>query len=318
MDQETHQKLQKIFENLSEDKGGIDGVHFARLGKHIGKVLAMNSCARRLPVTVYDLVFAEIKPRGQRRIDFNDFMIGLDHLANRYAITIEEIINVVCSCVVEEPLDRSQKLAPKTLVGPERFFYDRNTYTGTHAYRQVMSGKEEEIPSGRVIDLSEIVNRERSSLPASCIIPRTPVPIHRVPDRTPQSVTVTSPGLGFRGSPATNTPSKGPERFYYDKTTYTGTHRFATPIKASPGILEDSPKEASARVITRRRFHDESELSQPTTAPVSGQPSPSPQMLISNIYPSYKPVEALNYTFAIPVEDYFTTFLRTSTDQAEM
>jgi len=301
MDEGTHKRLCYVFDNMSDARGALDGFQFSRLGKQVGKFLTANSKGRKLPVTVYDLIFAEVKPRGQRRIDFNGFMICLDHLAQRHGLSIEDVIDAVCNVFPEGSFDRSTVAPRRSLVGPERFFYDRSTYTGTHAYREVMHGKDEETPSGRVIDLSEIVNREKPLVSASAV-PRTPVPIHRVPVQTPQSVNVTSPGLGF-GS----TPSKGPERFYYDKTTYTGTHRFTTPIKASPGILEESPVNQMNRpspAVTRRRFHDDHDFSQPTTAPVSGQPTPAPQLLVP--YHSYKP----GPVFAMPVEDYFSSFLR--------
>lgn len=312
MDANTHKKLCDIFDHISGNRGYIDGSQFSRLGKQVGKVLASNSKNRKLSATVYDLVFAEVKPRGQRRVDFNGFMICLDHLSQRHGVQIEEIIEAVCAVFPDGSLDRSTTIPRRSLVGPERFFYDRNTYTGTHAYREVMHGKDEETPSGRVIDLSEIVNREKP-LASVSTVPRTPVPIHRVPGQTPQSVNVTSPGLGI-----SSTPSKGPERFYYDKTTYTGTHRFATPIKASPGILEESPVGPTSRAspaVARRRFHDDQDFSQPTTAPVSGQPTPAPQLLAPSMYSSYK----AGQLYAIPVEDYFTSFLRQSTiedDQA--
>ena len=313
MDADTHKKLCEIFEHISENRGSIDGTNFARLGKQVGKVLALNSNSRRLSATVYDLIFAEVKPRGQRRVDFNGFMICLDHLAQRHCVPIDQVIEAVCSVFPEGSLNRSSAVPRRSLVGPERFFYDRNTYTGTHAYREAMQGKDEETPSGRVIDLSEIVNREKPNTSAALTVPKTPVPIHRVPGQTPQSVNVTSPGLGLAA-----TPSKGPERFFYDKTTYTGTHRFTTPIKASPGILEESPVDMTKRVspaVTRRRFHDDQDFSQPTTAPVSGQPTPAPQLLAPNMYSSYK----AGQLYAIPVEDYFNSFLRRSTveDQEE-
>ena len=285
----------------------MDGFHFSRLGKQLSRILSQNSSVRRIPVTVYDLIFAEVKPRGQRRIDFNGFMICLDHLAQRFGISIELVIEAVCAAFPDDPADGSSGAPRRSLIGPERFFYDRNTYTGTHAYREVMNGKEEEISVGRVVDLSEIVNREKS-VTSSAGVPKTPLPIHRVPGQTPQSVIVNSPGLGLGFSPN----AKGPERFYYDKTTYTGTHRFTTPIKASPGILDESPMGPHSRPspgVVRKRFHDDHDISQPTTAPVSGLPSPAPQL---NMFASYKPVQVSNYMFGIPVEDYFTSFLRSS------
>lgn len=308
MDSSTHQKLCDVFEKHSE-RGFMDGFHFSRVGKQVSRTLASNSSARRIPVTVYDLIFAEVKPRGQRRIDFNGFMICLDHLAQRFGISIELIIEAVCYAFPEEPANGSTGAPRRSLVGPERFFYDRNTYTGTHAYREVMNGKEEESSVGRVVDLSEIVNREKS-VTSNSGVPRTPVPIHRVPGKTPQSVIVNSPGLGLGLTPH----SKGPERFYYDKTTYTGTHRFTTPIKASPGIVDESPvgpQTRSSPGVVRKRFHDDHDISQPTTAPVSGLPSPAPQL---NMLTSYKPVPVSNYMFGIPVDDYFSSFLRNSAD----
>ena len=181
-------------------------------------------------------------------------------------MSIEEVISALCSLDDDKsvPKDRFQS-------GPSRFFYDTSTYTGTAAHF------DPETSPNRVIDLSEFVNRENPQ-----------------PWTTPHSAR-------YRPPTADSTPNRGPARFFYDKTTYTGTHRQGS--DANTGRSTRMGDETNRMSIEGKNlFGTKLLLSEANTAvatpvPKSSLPIPNPSFIDQVMY-------------LPPVDSYFESFLR--------
>mmetsp|Transcript_30084 Transcript_30084/g.56435 ORF Transcript_30084/g.56435 Transcript_30084/m.56435 type:complete len:178 (+) Transcript_30084:70-603(+) len=143
----------------------------------------------------------------------------------------------------------------KVAAGPERFFYDKSTYTGTHAnggpervakgagsapdrsWKRPSKDLEEEMTHlARVTLLSQQGGRPPSPLRVGAGV-SAPSKVS-----TPRRGSVPAP-TGARpnskGRPGSKGPGTGrvvgPERFFYDKTTYTGTHTRGGPSSVAKG-----------------------------------------------------------------------------------
>ena len=92
--------------------------------------------------------------------------------------------------------------AGRVPVGPERFFYDKSTYTGTHS-----NGGPERVAKGGGSSVDQSWKRP--------------------------SIDSTGDSAAGSGRPAR--AAVGPERFFYDKSTYTGTHINGGPERVAKG-----------------------------------------------------------------------------------
>jgi len=138
-------------------------------------------------------------------------------------------------------------VATRPLRGPERFFYDKSTYTGTH-----LRGGPEHVPKGagtassgawkrpdvctddlRNLDIED-VRRPSKEVGPTLLSVRSPV---RPSSRGAISLRPSSCGTikraGSRGVGCGR--MVGPERFFYDKNSYTGTHANGGPSSVAKG-----------------------------------------------------------------------------------
>ena len=310
MDATYTQKLHEVYGSFSDSPEGIDGCHFARLCRDLNIELASQNGCRAVSATVYDLIFAKAKSRGHRRLDFNQFLIALDMVGQKLNLSIAEVIRGVCTIRTEDHLTIRGSESRKSFVGPEKFYYDMTTYTGTHAYRRSGRKEEDDSPKERMVDLKEIVNRDKGDKWSSVMGPKTP-PSTRV-KRTP---------LAGRGELLENSPMRGPERFYYDRNTYTGIHKH-TPsksTKSSGEFVEDVENRTPAAVRVTRPVSAKKRVaapSLPATAPSSNIITPYTGAAASPgtgsaFIPEFE-CESFRYINVIPVEGYFQSFLHPS------
>ena len=237
MDENVAQKLHEVFGHFSDSPEGIDGPHFARLCRDLNLELASHNGTSLVSATTFDLIFARSKSRGRRRLDFNQFLIALDMVGQRLNLSIEEIIRAVCTIRTDDHLTRRGGESKTSQRGPEKFYYDVSTYTGTQAYRTSRRGAEESpTSSARIIDLKDIVNRDHGEKWVST--PQTGTTTMRRP--------LTAP---FRNDDST--PVRGPERFYYDRATYTGIHKH-TPSRTSKSLGEYNDENATPTPMKQR------------------------------------------------------------------
>lgn len=98
----------------------------------------------------------------------------------------------------------------QALRGPERFFYDKSTYTGVHTS---VSPRPRETGCGN--GSSQL--RAESRVPMKVVVLKT---------RRPSSATTYTAKVA---TPARTGQLRGPERFFYDKSSYTGVHNHGGP-----------------------------------------------------------------------------------------
>jgi hypothetical protein len=112
---------QLVFE---QHAGGVemDGRQFQKLCRVIGlQALGFSG-------TDADLIFAKVKPAGGRRIDWLAFEDAVEEVAVRMKLGYDEVMDMIVESgkrPIFEPPTRSDK-------GPAKFYYDKNSYTGTH------------------------------------------------------------------------------------------------------------------------------------------------------------------------------------------
>lgn len=214
-----------------------------------------------LTITDLDLIFAKHKPKGGRKIDLDAFQQCLIDVAAKRRMEADSVIEKVAA--TKGPTYSSATTPAGTGCGPERFFYDASTYTGVHKAggpSVVGSGTGQQ----GYADLSSLTVRERvqddalqrrrsmSAVSAARLeaapdldaapeaaAPRTE-PRPKSPTAKAQN-TVQRPasraGSLVRSASATTLRSssqpvvqaatgglRGPERFFYDQSTYTGVH----------------------------------------------------------------------------------------------
>eukprot|EP00434_Breviolum_minutum_P036001 symbB.v1.2.031884.t1/scaffold3750.1/size50945/3 len=144
----------------------------------------------------------------------------------------------------DEAAGRRSRADSTQLRGPERFFYDRSTYTGTHTNggpEHVAKGAGSKPdacwkrPSAELDDLARVTllsNQAGAPRPGSpsCLPDvnvKSPRPTGQRPSSKGPSARPASRGAGSR--------MVGPERFFYDRSTYTGTHTRGGPSSVAKG-----------------------------------------------------------------------------------
>lgn len=102
----------------------MDGRQFAKLLKMAGMF------DRVFKTTDSDLIFAKVKPASQRKIDWLAFEDAMEEVALRRRLDFNAVMDMIANAGTKplfKPAPRT-----KTLTGPERFYYDKETYTGVH------------------------------------------------------------------------------------------------------------------------------------------------------------------------------------------
>lgn len=192
----------------------MDGRAFAKCMRDAGLL------DNRLHTTDVDLIFAQCKAKGKRKIGLATFRKALSLIAARKGWTQKEVVAMVCQ--TKRPAYHScADEAPSHGTGPERLFYDKASYTGTHR-----NGGPKTVGGVGIIGVQELLNRD--------LILEDSLQRRKSLERS-----LSTSSLGRSQS-----PSRGPERFFYDKSSYTGTHRRGGPNMVGSG--RDAPKEPYA------------------------------------------------------------------------
>lgn len=134
--------------------------------------------------------------------------------------------------------------------GPERFFYDKSSYTGTHtkggpssvakgggsatdsSWKRPVSGYGSKLLPEAPRPCSNSGLRSRSAATSNSTLAPPSPQSGQVSSRSPSRDADTT-----RASPRSPSTTKlrGPERFFYDKSSYTGTHTKGGPSAGSLG-----------------------------------------------------------------------------------
>lgn len=148
--------------------------------------------------------------------------------------------------------------------GPERF-YDSSTYTGTHKFGGPSTAGTA-VGQGGYNDLSTLVQRGRVQNDDLQRRKRrtgaeglSPAAASQPQQRSMSKIVANVDEFEPQDRITYSVPSPrrvGPERFYYDKSTYTGTHKNGGPQAHGSGVGRDGYSDLSALVV-RSRVQDD-------------------------------------------------------------
>jgi len=240
----------------------MDGRTFVKCLKDSGLI------DERLKTCDADIIFAKWKAKGSRKIEFSTFMQALAEVSCRRRMPARCVFDLVCNSSGPE-----YEMSRAEVAGPERFFYDRSTYTGTHRHGGPTS-------EGNVISDAGLVNRDKQHEMACSADRRAraladtggPLPT-LLGCRSPREAgKLASPRWGAKQAAASSQvkeshgrldtdicgPLKGPERFYYDRSTYTGTHKNSGPTSSGSGVGKDGYSDLG--VLVRRELVQDDDL----------------------------------------------------------
>mmetsp|Transcript_13628 Transcript_13628/g.24033 ORF Transcript_13628/g.24033 Transcript_13628/m.24033 type:complete len:394 (-) Transcript_13628:120-1301(-) len=265
--------LQDAFYAFTADSSGMDGRAFVKCLKDAGLL------DQRLKTADADIIFAKCKVKAARKINFETFVKALQEVAQKRQLRKDTVVDFIC--LAHGPSYESKSFSATEAAGPERFFYDKSTYTGTHKCGGPDGGS-------LVVTDKGLVNRDRQHEIAASAERReratSDIPVllgrrsmsqaEKSPRETPRekSKEATSPCL---------TP--GPERFYYDRSTYTGTWRHGGPTAKGSAVAKDGYSDLSVLVrrdvvqddVLQRRQRRNAVVGEARSAQASPQQSPS-------------------------------------------
>jgi len=259
---------------------------------------------QQLKVADADIIFAKHRAKGLRKIGYDEFEECLLDVAHRRCLEEGEVERLVCEA--RGPAGNASAPHPCG-AGPERFFYDRSTWTGTHRNGgpTLIGGG---LDDGDVVQDNNLVHRgfqledalHRKKLEGGVAqhplpvllgghsVDRAPAGVQKPPGagkdagRGPGASAATSAGHGASAgasagagaaaagaraaSPGTSaeaqprrgkSPVRGPERFFYDKSTYTGTWRNGGPTVLGSGLPKTAGYGDLKDLVTRGHVQDD-------------------------------------------------------------
>lgn len=134
--------LEEVFKGFSQGGPDIDGKTFAKMAKDC-KILDKN-----LTATDIDLIFAKVKDKTGRRINFQQFSEGIKQCADKKKISFEELSKKICAT--------GGPVFAGTKTDNVKFHDDKSLYTGVYAQggpSTVDAGK------GNISDISQLCDR---------------------------------------------------------------------------------------------------------------------------------------------------------------
>jgi len=150
-----------------------------------------------------------------------------------------------CANESDEAAARRERAGSKDRpMGPERFFYDKSSYTGTHA-----NGGPDHVAKGLGTSRDQTWKRPSQEMDdlarVTLLSGQAPSPMKHemlpdvLPYRSPRPSSSGRPSSrgASVGRPASRGPARpvGPERFFYDRSTYTGCHSKGGPSSVAKG-----------------------------------------------------------------------------------
>eukprot|EP00929_Paragymnodinium_shiwhaense_P040693 TRINITY_DN21212_c0_g1_i1.p1 TRINITY_DN21212_c0_g1~~TRINITY_DN21212_c0_g1_i1.p1 ORF type:complete len:419 (+),score=86.24 TRINITY_DN21212_c0_g1_i1:83-1339(+) len=168
----------------------------------------------------------------------------------------EETFRAVQSDPAPRPIRHSPR-EPNLRRGAERFYYDKSTYTGTHKFGGP-STSGTAVGNGGYSDLKTLVQRDRVQDDALHRKKRLSGQDHSPPPavkplaarRSLSNLQDAEEEMQGNITYSIPTPRRtGPERFYYDKSTYTGTHRNGGPQVTGSSVGKEGYNDLSTLVV---------------------------------------------------------------------
>jgi hypothetical protein len=225
MDEE---RLASAFVALASDSLEMDGWTFAKCMRSAGLVKvaqsqAIESSSATLDSTEIDLIFAKHKERGGRRIKFPAFLAALRAIATKTGLSNHVVAHMVSHAAVSARdvaiTDHSTSLIASS--GPERLLYEHSKYTGTHRCGE----------ADVRVDCDPQVQTALVQRRSSSLVKRSSSPTKR------------SCGVA--------------ERLFYDKASYTGTHKRGGPTIVGNGLVKEGYSDLSELVNRDNVWQDD-------------------------------------------------------------
>ena len=225
-----------------------------------------------------DIIYQRAKHKMMTKLDIESFDCGLGLLAHRLSESYSDLLSRL-------HLNVSVPSSRESVRGPARFFYDKRTYTGTHANggMSVTDRLDQGLLSGK-LELSQLCDRsacdKRGRKVGNPPVPGFSTHSDRkryLKDSSEGSRTTRGSSVMTGGSFLTDCSQitsrrtmQGPERFFYDKNTYTGTHRFIDHPEKSSVQLTNSDEVSENKANADNSAHEEpvKEVAKPDTIDV--------------------------------------------------
>lgn len=185
----------------------------------------------------------------------------------RRGVPEEQKKNIKCNAreASEPAVSRTSSKAstsPAQVKGAERFYYDKSTYTGTHKHGGPSTAGTA-VGLGGYADLATLVARERSQDDGLQRQKQRGLSSSQGAFRPPPRRSATAPVDEFEPqhsimySVPSPRHSAGPERFYYDKSTYTGTHKNGGPQIHGSGVGKGDGYSDLSALVVRSHVQDD-------------------------------------------------------------
>lgn len=235
-------------------------------GRTFVKVIKEAELGKGVTTTDCDLTFTKVKAKGQKKIKFPEFCKAIDEIAKKAKCSTESL---AARLAEQNPYaEMAAKAAVNQGDGPAKFFYDKSTFTGTHTKGGPTTA---DTATGNYGDLSALTNRDHvqndnlhrnkgNAGATQSYNAERPKEIGTGNQGSSVPTNKTRASLDTRAAPGNNTnnnsaqggqkpsgaaPSggapRGPERFFYDKGSYTGAHKAGGPSHNDPSALQLRP-----------------------------------------------------------------------------
>jgi len=278
-------ELADVFMAFTGGAAEMDGRTFLKCMRGTGLM------DRGLMTPDVDLIFVKCKPKGFRKIDFKEFLTCLVEVSAKTGLSESDVMELVLAAASSGPSSRTGSAVLPSLVGvgPERFFYDKTTYTGTHKNggpTAIGGGGDGDLISHEALvnrDLEEAQQRRKTNIPLPTLLGGlgtddahdSKVMLAAAPARRHSQVEQRSKSPQRAPSPPRAQSPVGPERFYYDRSTYTGTHRHGGPTMLGSGLPKAGGYDDLSQLVNRDHVQDDA-LHRRTS--VSPPPAASPPL----------------------------------------
>jgi len=132
--------LQEVFQGFTGGAAEMDGKTFAKMAKDC-KILDKN-----LTATDIDLIFAKVKDKTARKINYTQFQAGIEACATKKKTTFDALSEAICST--------GGPVFTGTKAEAVKYHDDKSLYTGVYA-----NGGPTNVDSNNISDISQLCDR---------------------------------------------------------------------------------------------------------------------------------------------------------------
>lgn len=157
MDLSLFSTLKEIYRMNSHDGDGMDGAQFAKLTRELVHELVKRYTLNPVDSATIDLIFTKIRGRGNRRIDFQQFITTLEAVGTKMSASLEWVTETLCSIhstkIVMQSLSDNRPVS-----GPASLYYAARTSSWIKSTREATKTV---VNLNKALELSDIVSRDK-------------------------------------------------------------------------------------------------------------------------------------------------------------